>query len=395
MNANSNYINYYGFKEAFNNMKNLSLLYLSSILLLACNNTSTPVAEDVAQINPDKNSFELSDKALQTIGLVADVPKFSEITGEIDVNGMLDIPPDQNVSYSLPYSGKITQIPLINGMKIKKGKLLFEIENPVFLDMQEQFLRNKSDLETARLNYQRQAELAKDKINAQKDLEDAKNQLQQLEAAYESSKEKLELLNYNPATLTAENLSPKTRFYSDKDYWVKMVHVNMGTFVQSGNLIVELLDLSHLHLELKVFEKDLNKLYIGQKIQFRLQHEEQIRSASIYLIGKSIDAERTVQVHGHLDSDEGNLLPGIFIHASILIAGDSSWWLPSSALQVWQGKNYLFEQVGKNTFHMLEIKNPDIRNNKLLLDQEYRGRKFVNTGAFELLAFMQNANEEE
>lgn len=364
-------------------------------MLLSCGQAETN-QEAPAPEQESSNVITLSPASQQSIHLETATPLYRLVNSELNVNGVLDVPPDQKLTWSLPYGGKISHIPLINGMKVKKGSLLFEMEDPAFIEMQEQYLKNKADLEVARMNFERQETLAKEKVSAQKELEDARNLLTRTEASYIASSEKLRLLNYNPSEIEAGNLSAKARFYADKDYWVKQVYVNLGSFVQAGSPIIDLLDLSHLHLELKVFEKDLLQLEIGQKIRFRFQHESDYRTASVYLIGKSIENDRTVHVHGHLDSEEGNLLPGIFIHAVIETGGDSAWTLPASAMQVWQGKNYLFAKgMEANQFEMMEIPDLLLKGENIVLSKKYQHQSFVTHGTFELLSYLKNEEEEE
>ena len=67
---------------------------------------------------------------------------------------------------------------------------------------------------------------------------------------------------------------------------------------------MEIVNATHLHLEIQIFEKDAIRIVKGQKILFRVpEYSDKTYSAEVHLIGKSIDQDRTVQVHAHLDEE--------------------------------------------------------------------------------------------
>src|SRR5690606_585234 len=112
--------------------------------------------------------------------------------------------------------------------------------------------------------------------------------------------------------------------------------------------ICEIVDISHLHVELTVFEKDITSLKKGQKVLFLINNETQARTASVYLVGKEISPDRTVRVHCHLDEEDTNLLPGMYLTANIETSQKYTKALPSRAIVFSQGKNFVFVYQGKN-----------------------------------------------
>ena len=89
------------------------------------------------------------------------------------------------------------------------------------------------------------------------------------------------------------------------------ININIGKFANPGDVLFTIVDTQHLHAELTVFEKDLPKIKIGQKFVSRWWMK--LKSAQpVHLIGREISADRTVRIHGHLDAEDKNLLPGMF-----------------------------------------------------------------------------------
>jgi len=93
--------------------------------------------------------------------------------------------------------------------------------------------------------------------------------------------EKLRLININPETLNESNLSRSINMYSSIDGFVSKVNVNIGKYVNPADILFELINPEDIHLNLKVFEKDLDKLAIGQKLfTYNNQSEKNIHVKS-------------------------------------------------------------------------------------------------------------------
>ncbi len=373
-------------------MKKIRTLYILTLFLGAC---SSPTNEENTTISEEANHLEISKQALEAIGIEFSSPETRSLPIPLNVSGILDVPPEQKQSITLSYPGKITKIPLINGMHVHKGDLLFEIENPAFITMQEEYLIAKSNLELAEKNLARQQVLKEGKVNAEKDLDQAKNQVDRLNAQKSALIQNLRLININPAKIIASGLSAKVKFYADANYWVQQVNVNKGSYASEGSVVMELINLEHIHLELAVFEKDIHQIKIGQAIRFQLPHETQTRAAEVYLISRNVKADRTIQVHAHLEKEDNRLLPGTFVQAQIQIEQDASISLAASALQEWQGKSYLFERLGDGRFEMIEIAKPKQVGDWIRVDSTLLNRQFVSKGTFQLLSTLKNSAEEE
>lgn len=371
-------------------MKKITTLYILTLILGAC---SSPAIEENTEITEESNRFELSEKAMEAIGLEYSSPETRSLHTTLNVSGILDVPPAQKQSITLSYPGKITQIPLINGMHVHKGDLLFAIENPAFITMQEEYLIAKSNLEFAEKNLARQQVLSEGKVNAEKDLDQAKNQVDRLNAQKNALIQNLRLININPAQINAQSLSATVKFYADANYWVQQVNVNRGSYATEGSVVMDLINLEHIHLELAVFEKDIHRLKIGQNISFQLPHETIKRMAEVYLISRTVKADRTIQVHAHLEKEDSKLLPGTFVQAQIQIQQDSAFTLAASALQQWQGKYYLFEHLGKGSFEMVEIAKPEQVGDWIYVETPLLNRQFVSKGTFQLLSSLKNTAE--
>ena len=111
-----------------------------------------------------------------------------------------------------------------------------------------------------------------------------------------------------------------------------------------SNVILEIVDTDHLHLELSVFEKDILNVKIGQKIHFKVpEATKDVFNAEVHLVGKSIEGnDRTINVHGHLDDViHQKLLTGMFVEAEIIANSKKGLAIPSEVTLTENNKNFV------------------------------------------------------
>ena len=135
-------------------------------------------------------------------------------------------------------------------------------------------------------------------------------------------------------------------------------------------MLLELVDRSDLHLELKVFERDMAKVKVGQNVLFTVPAQgagAKPLPATVFLVGKAFDDDgRTVSIHAHLH-DTGPaaaataaLLPGQYVSARILTGHALQRTLPEDALVPGGEISYAYYQVKADakgrTFHRFRLR---------------------------------------
>lgn len=87
-----------------------------------------------------------------------------------------------------------------------------------------------------------------------------------LRIALSALSEKLKLINVNPNTLSEKNISKSVNIYAPINGFVSKVNVNIGKYVNPSDVLFELNKSFGDPLNLKIFEEDITKLSIGQKL---------------------------------------------------------------------------------------------------------------------------------
>ncbi|WP_080055396.1 efflux RND transporter periplasmic adaptor subunit [Spirosoma aerolatum] len=326
----------------------------------------------------------------------------------LKVTGMLEVPAQNEVSVSVPVGGYIRKIQLEPGMQIRKGQPLVILENPEYVQLQQDYLDTKAKLGYADVEYARQQELSRDNVAALKVFQQTKANRQSLQAQLAGLGQRLSMLHINPATLTPEQLTRTITIPSPISGFVTNVPVNNGRFVNPADVIVQLTDISHMHLQLSVFEKDLSQIHIGQAVRFALGGDTsaQVSSfphkGSIFLIGKSIAADRTVPVLVHPEGRSGDFIPGSYAAAQVSVRAQQLATVPESAVVNFGGKSYVYalEQRSKDSyvFRQIDVKT-GIRERGYVAvtipaDLDPQKTPLAVKGAYNLLAKLNNSEEE-
>ena len=364
-------------------MKNLYIL-LFALVFMACGNDKANDSEVVAtetnsnDITITKAQFESEKMAFGTLSEF----DFNE---SIEVNGMIDVPPQNKSSISTFIGGYVTKTPLLIGNKVKKGQILVTLQNPEYVEIQQNYLEVAEQLNYLKSEFNRQKTLFNEEITSEKNYLKAESSYKSNLAHYNGLRKKLQMMNISPKLVEQGQISSSINLYAPIEGYVTKVNVSNGSFVSPSDVIIEIVDTDHIHLELSVFEKDIMKVKKGQKIKFKIpEASEDTFNAEVHLVGTTIDNEsRQVQVHGHVDNEDANFIVGMFVEAEIISESTRKMGLPKEALVILEDGTYALglEQensdnynlkkvkltIGKETEDAVEILNSEVLMNKQIL----------------------------
>ncbi|MEO6287600.1 MAG: efflux RND transporter periplasmic adaptor subunit [Dyadobacter sp.] len=392
-------------------MKNILVILVLLAGLSSCNqkvekpetSESTPKEEE-----RESNTIELTKAQYETAGIETGMLSTRNLSEVVLANGSIDIPPQNLVSISAPMGGFVRKTELLQGMNVKKGQVLATIENPDFIQIQQDYLETESKLEYAQLEFARQSELSKDNVNAQKVLQQASSEVKIQKARLTGLRERLKTAGINMNALEKGTIVNSAVITSPISGSVTTVNVNLGKYVNPTDVMFEIVDTDHLHVELSVFEQDIPKIKLGQLVRFTVSNNpDKELLAEVYLINQKINEDRTVRVHCHLAKDDPGLLPQNFVKAIIETGANPVTALPDQAIVDFEGKSYIFVQQGgtqKNEqagllFIMQQVSRGVSENgfSQIKFPDGFDGRnaKIVVNGAYALLSKLKNAEEEE
>ncbi|MEI7594769.1 MAG: efflux RND transporter periplasmic adaptor subunit [Bacteroidota bacterium] len=383
-----------------------SLIIVSSLAIISCK-SKTNVAEKVEEecVLPE-NVVEMNDDQIKMAALEFGTIELKSMSGILKANGLINVPPQNLISISASMGGYIKSTDLLQGSPVTKGQVLAVVENQEFIELQQSYLESRNSLEYAEAEYNRQNDLHKENINSTKSLQQAVSEYKNLKTKVFALEQKLSLIGINAKSLSEDKISRSISVVSPISGYVKSVNVNIGKYVNPTDVMFEIVNNQKLTLELSLFEKDITRVNIGQKIRFSLANNtSKEQSAIIYQVGKTIGDDKTVKVYASIDNEDKNLLPGMYVNASIETANCSTTTLPSDAVLTFDDKNYIFtffEKVKEGDKYMTRYKMVEVRkgvsNNgftEVILPASFDTvkSKIVIKGAYNLLSALKNAGD--
>jgi cobalt-zinc-cadmium efflux system membrane fusion protein len=311
-------------------MKKILYTIAISSLLLSCKDAKTeePTTKDNGLITVTTAQFKSS-------GMEIASPVEQDFDVSINTSGKIDVPPQNRAKVTSFIGGYVKSTKLLVGDKVTKGQALLTLENTEYLDIQKDYLEVAEQIKYLQSEFERQKTLYDEKITSQKNYLKAESDYKRTRGMYQSLRAKLQLLNINPSNVEKGKLTSVVTIFAPISGDIVIMNANVGMPVAPSDVILEIVDTNHLHLELAVFEKDILKVKVGQKISFSVpEASKEVFNAEVHLVGKSIEGnDRTINVHGHLeDNIKQRLLTGMFVEAKIKISSKKGLAIPTEAL---------------------------------------------------------------
>ncbi|WP_052496379.1 efflux RND transporter periplasmic adaptor subunit [Pedobacter lusitanus] len=228
---------------------------IATLFLASCGNkkaAETTAANTEAAAKEEPNTVELNEAQYKTSGITLGLVEKKAISGVLKVNGTIDVPPENLISITTQMGGIVKSTPLLQGSTVSKGQVIAVLQNQEYVQLQQDYLENKSQMELADAEYKRQQELARQNVNAQKVLQQAKSQYQTMLSRESALRQRLMLININSASLTPGNIRSTINIYAPINGYVTKVNVNSGKFVSPNDVMFEIVNSANLHVELKV-----------------------------------------------------------------------------------------------------------------------------------------------
>lgn len=378
-------------------MKNILVSGLLCLAMLAaCSNpdkkeeNSDP--EKAKMISPDE--VQLSAAQVKNAGIQIGKVQSKGMHNTINVNGVVDVPPENIYSVSVPMGGYIKQMMLIPGMSVKKGKVLATAEDQQYIQLQQDYLTAKNKLKFASADYTRQKGLNQTKATSDKIFEQTEGEFNNQKVMVNALAEKLRLIGINPNQLNENNITRNIKIYAPISGYVTKVNVNTGKYVNAADVLFEIINPGGLHVNLTVFEGDAANLKIGQKIICTTTaNPDKKYVAKVHLIKPSIEDDRTTSVHCDLENGD-DLLPGTFLNAAIAIAPKDAEAIPEEAVVKWENKYYVFAVSGNNRYQMVPVETGITLAGFTEVKAKNKLENIVVKNAYAILMKMKNSADE-
>lgn len=350
------------------------------------------VAIDVA-----KGTVTLGPEALAALGTeVADV-RLRALPNELVAPATIVARWKGHAYVSARLGGKVVALHVRPGQQVKRGERVAEVEGLELADLQRELLDAQNEARSSEkllksLELASQSGSIPDQV-----LEQARTLHQQNLNALEVARRKLLLLGV-PEADVKELLRDGNRtvralpVYSPLTGTALHVDVGVGQVVEPNEHLLEVVDLSRVWAQIRVLEKDLARVKVGQDVTIRLL------GATGEWVGKVQVKERYLDQQTHwgtawveLPNPQGALLPGLFGQARIGLSQKTEGLVfPAPALVSAGAERYVFVEEGPGQFRRQNVVVQQQQTEFVQVAQDtglYPGDRVLTAGSHELASF--------
>lgn len=388
----------------------VSAVFLSILFLTACGNKENKELPESARAVQDENP----SNGTQQITFTKDQYNLASIeTGQIEMrnlsniiklNGVIDVEPKSMATVSAPLGGYIKTAGLLPGEAIKKGQVLTTIENPEFINIQQNYLESLGKLQFLEEEYKRQEKLRKEDINSAKTFQQVTSDYNVMKSRIKAYEQQLALAGIRKSSVQNGNITRTANLYAPITGHIKVSNKNIGDYVTPQDVIFELVNLDDIHLALNAFEKDVKNIEEGQTVKFSLANENNFnRVAKVFLVGKTAGKDRIIPVYCHIEGEGEGLLPGMYVKAWIESGTNKQNAVPTDAIVQLDGKDYIIIETNETdnqiTFQLEQIRKGIEQEGYTAItladSTALKDSKIVTKNAYSILSALRNLEEGE
>ena len=336
--------------------RTISFLYLLSILLtvslVSCHSSGDKNANGEEETNDlirngmskeiliTKAQFEADAMQLGD----SDTVTFRQI---VKGSGHIAAAPGGIARVSTLLPGRVSEIYIQPGDRVKKGERLIFIEGNELISLQQEYAASMYTLELLRSNYERQQLLAEENISARKELVRAENEYRSLLSSTVGLKAKLQILQLDPDKIIAGQIASGVNIVSPIKGYITEMDLVLGQVIEPNETVIEIIDPDQLQLNVHVYENDLDALQEGQEVRFyKPELPEQMFYATLESIGHAVDEKaRTIHCLASLDKPaKDRFIQGLFVETEIITCERETEAIPEHALIQENDHYYVLEK---------------------------------------------------
>ncbi|MCS7265782.1 MAG: efflux RND transporter periplasmic adaptor subunit [Armatimonadetes bacterium] len=218
--------------------------------------------------------------------------------------------------------------------------------------------QSKAELEKANMRLQiakaaleREQRVAEQNLLAQRELQEAQAQYEQAKAELIATQNALRLLRVNSGQ------SARIPIIAPISGRIIERKVSLGQTVSADDVLFVILDLSSVWVDVRVFEKDIQNVKLGQKVTITTPaYPNKVFVGTVRYIGDVLDEKtRTLLIRCQIANPQRLLKPEMFVRARIQIGKRKGLVIPVTAYHEDDGKAKVYVQEKPNQFVEREV----------------------------------------
>jgi RND family efflux transporter MFP subunit len=288
--------------------------------------SSTPAARPIAAQRADRDegtqpgtTLELTPAEITAAGVQVAEVRTAALKTDIDAFGRVEQPEAQLAAVSARIGGRVDKLYVqYTGESVRRGQAVADVYSPEVA----------TAIEDYRLAQENRKQLGQS---------DDANVRVQADALVSASQRKLELWGISEKQIEAPETGgvPHTTLYASASGSVVDRTVTQGQYVNAGDTLFTVADLSQVWIKADVYEDQLPQIRRGQEVDITSEAlpNRTLHGHVDFIEPQANPQTRTVPVHVHVANPGMRLLPGMFVSATFISrAASESIVVPRSAV---------------------------------------------------------------
>ncbi|WP_321332295.1 efflux RND transporter periplasmic adaptor subunit [uncultured Bacteroides sp.] len=344
----------------------IALISLPLIFLASCGQSSKAETEKEKQEEAHGESVEveLTEAQMKAVDIQLGKIEQRALNSIIRVNGEMALDPQKKAEVTSLLGGSIKQILVIEGRYVSAGQAVAYLENTEIVELQKNYLTTKREALIAEQEYRRQKELSRQGAGVEKTLQQATANYEITKAQLAGLEKQLKQISISEEQVSAGNMVTQIPIKAPIAGTISKINISTGSYVDMQTPLMSITDNASIHCDVNVFEKDINRINIGQEVDITLTNQPGVNlKGEIYEINKSFEGDtRAIIAHAKIKGRaDVKFIPGMYVTGLINVGKQKADAVPNDAIISNEGKKYIFvlekeaEREGVKTYHFERV----------------------------------------
>lgn len=345
----------------------IAIITLSLLFLGSCGQNPKNEAEKEGTEEShggESVEVELTESQMKAVDIQLGQIEQRDLNSIIRVNGEMALDPQKKAEVTSLLGGIVKQVTVIEGRSVSAGQTVAYLENTEIVELQKNYLTTKKEALIAEQEHRRQKELSSQGAGVEKTLQQAAANYEITKAQLTGLEKQLRQLSISPEQVSAGNMVTQIPLKTPISGTVSKINISTGSYVDMQTPLMSITDNAGIHCDVKVFEKDINMVKIGQEVDITLTNQPSVNlKAEIYEINKSFEGDtKAIIVHANIKrKSDLKLIPGMYVTGLINVGKQKTDAVPNDAIVSNEGKKYIFVlekedyEEGVKTYHFERV----------------------------------------
>lgn len=335
----------------FTDMK-INILLLFAILVMGCNEQNEE-ANGVDESTAQHDTFDIPISQMEANGMQVTQVLDTSMSANIIVAGTFVNSMDGIYEFSTPINAKVTEVRVMNGSDVRRGQTLFRLESNELVDLEQQLLEDKAQLEYWKEEEARQFKLVEANAGASKVYSDARSKVAAINARIAGAEQKLQRLGIDVTQVSTASINGFFNIAATFDGQVSDIMVHNGQVINAMSSLCIIRNPSKLTIEANVFASDRDKIMNGQQVTFRLNNIDTTFYGRVLTASISADQlSKSYKLMIEPSSNHPSFFEGRTTQVAIQMKNQKVLAIPSAAVGGNPEAPFVFELISKENDSM-------------------------------------------